>query len=76
MLAIVARTLRLPVESVTKEQSFEDLKADSLDATNIVFQVEDEFAMRVPDHDMMRLRTVRNLVDCIEQRIRAQSAAS
>ncbi len=58
----------LPVESVELDKSFtEDLDIDSLSMTSIVVQAEDRFSVTIPDEDTKNLKTVRDVVNYIQQ---------
>ena len=42
---------------------FEELGIDSMDGVNIVFALENEFNINVPDEDVKNIRSVRDMVD-------------
>jgi acyl carrier protein len=71
--AIIARTRKIPVESVTLEKSFEDLNIDSLDGINIMFEIEGELGVDIPDEDAKHIRTVRQMVEGIENLVAAKA---
>jgi acyl carrier protein len=58
----------LPVESVEMDKSFtDDLDIDSLSMTSIVVQAEDKFNVTIPDEDTKNLKTVRDVVNYVQQ---------
>jgi acyl carrier protein len=58
----------LPVESVELDKSFtDDLDIDSLSMTSIVVQAEDKFSVTIPDEDTKNLKTVRDVVNYVQQ---------
>ena len=65
--AVIAKTQKIPPESVTIDKTFEELKIDSLDGINILFALESEFDVDIPDDAARRIRTVREMVDGIEK---------
>ena len=65
VIAVIAATQHIPVESITIDSTFEELKIDSLDGINILFAVENEFSISIPDDAAKALRTVRQMVDGI-----------
>lgn len=71
---IIAQTQRLPQESVTIDKTFEELKIDSLDGINILFALEGEFNIDIPDEEARAIRTVREMVEGIEKLLAAQEA--
>ena len=46
---IIARVRHIPVESVSLDSSFEQLGIDSLEGVMLVFALEDEFHIEIPD---------------------------
>ena len=67
VIRVIAETQRIPVESVKPESSFEDLKIDSLDGINIVFAIENEFNINVPDDAAKSLRSVNDVAAGVEK---------
>ena len=43
---VIAKTQKIPPETVTIDKSFEELKIDSLDGINILFALEGELSKR------------------------------
>lgn len=65
---IIATQLSVEPERVTPEAKFiEDLGADSLDIVELVMAFEDKFSIEVPDEDTEKLKSVKDVVDYIEQ---------
>jgi acyl carrier protein len=60
------------VSLVTMESSFEELGIDSMDAVNIVFALENEFNINVPDEEMKNIRSVRDIVEAIHKLVAAK----
>ncbi len=69
VIEVIARTQRLPAESVNLDSTFEQLKIDSLDGINIVFELEKEFDIEIPDDGVANLRSVRDTVEGVRQLI-------
>jgi acyl carrier protein len=65
VIEVIARTQKLPVESVTMDKTFEELKIDSLDGINILFALEGEFKIDIPDEPARQMRSVRDSVEGI-----------
>ena len=63
VIEVIARTQRLPAESISLDSTFEELKIDSLDGINIVFELEKEFDIEIPDEGVTNLRSVRDTVE-------------
>ena len=66
---IIAEELNANAESITMETRLvEDLGADSLDAVEIMFALEEEFGMEIEDDVAQTIKTVGDLVKYIEDR--------
>jgi len=62
---IIATAQHLAPEKVTAESTFQELGIDSLDGINILFAVESEFNINIPDDAAQGIRSVRDVVDGI-----------
>jgi acyl carrier protein len=67
VMRVIARAQRIPPESITLDNTFEELKIDSLDGINIVFELEKEFDIEIPDEGVQNLRSVRETVDGVRR---------
>ena len=76
VLAIVARVKRIPEEQVTADSTFEELGIDSLDGMNILFELENDFDINVPDAQAKSLRSVREVVEGVRSLIEAKQRAA
>lgn len=72
---VIAKTQHIPVESITIERTFEELKIDSLDGINILFAIEGEFDIDIPDDAARQIRSVREMVEGIEKLLAAKQNA-
>lgn len=65
---IIVKELKVDAAKVTKEASLkDDLGADSLDAVEIVMDIEDEFGVEIDDTKAEAISTVGDLVTYIEE---------
>jgi acyl carrier protein len=62
VLAVIAKTQHISIETVKPENSFEELKIDSLDGLQIVFALEDEFDVSIPDDEARNLTSVTQVI--------------
>ena len=76
VIAIIAATRRIPQEAVTLDSSFQELEIDSLDSLEIVFQLEDNFNIRIGDEEAQGIRSVRDIVVKLETALGDQGAAA
>jgi len=63
VLRIVAETQRKDPAQVTIDSTFEELGIDSMDGINIIFALENEFNINVPDDEVKTIRSVRDVVE-------------
>ena len=74
-IQVIAKTQHLPPESITLDQTFAELKFDSLDGMNIMFAIENEFDISIPDDQAVQIKSVREMVEGIEKLVAAKEAA-
>jgi acyl carrier protein len=71
----LARELKRDPATIAPEHALrEDLGLNSLDAIELMFKVEEEFDLEIPDGDLQRFRTVGDLVSYLEARLRGAPA--
>lgn len=69
VIRVIAETQRVPADGISPDSTFEELKIDSLDGINIVFAIENEFNINVPDDAAKSLRSVRDVANGVEKLI-------
>jgi acyl carrier protein len=57
------------------ESTFEELGVDSLDAIEILFEVEEEFDINIPGNGVRSIRTVRDVVDGVTRLLAGEEGA-
>lgn len=62
---VIAATQHVPEEKITADSTFEELGIDSLDGINILFAVESEFNINIPDDAAQSIRSVRDVIEGI-----------
>ena len=66
--ALPIYTLSCDEEKITPEATIaEDLSIDSLDAVELVMALEEAFDVKIPDEELGNMKTVQNIVDCVEK---------
>lgn len=76
VIRVMAATQHVPVEKITIDSSFQELGIDSLDGINIIFALENEFNIDIPDDAAKEIRTVRDMVEGVRQLVEAKAAGS
>jgi acyl carrier protein len=74
VIHVIAQTQRIPAESISLNSTFEQLKIDSLDGINIVFALENEFGIEIPDEGVQNMRSVRDAADGVRKLVEAKNA--
>lgn len=67
VIRVIAETQRVPADTIKPESTFEELKIDSLDGINIVFGIENEFGINIPDDAAKSLRSVSDVAAGVEK---------
>ena len=78
VIRVIAQTQRLPLESITINSTFEQLNIDSLDGINIVFALENEFGIEIPDEGLQSMRSLREITNGVRKLVteKSQGASS
>lgn len=65
-IAVIAKFKNKPVEELTLETTLKELEMDSLDGLNLVFELEEEFDILIPDDKALTMKTIGEMVEGIE----------
>lgn len=76
VLKVIAATKRLPPENVTIDSEFEQLGIDSMDAVEILFALENEFDVSIPDDEVRSVRNVRQMCEGVARLVAAKAEAA
>lgn len=69
---ILSEQLEIEEDKITIDSDLvEDLKADSLDIVELIMDLEQEFDLEIPDEDLPKVNTVRDVVEYIEKKLGA-----
>lgn len=70
VIQVVAEQLGIKENEVKFESRFvEDLGADSLDTVELIMSLEDEFSIEISDSEAENAKTVKDVVDYIENKL-------
>ncbi len=73
VIKVIAKTQRIPLETVTIDSTFEELKIDSLDGINLIFALESEFNVDIDDEEARSIKSVRQMAQGIAQLLAQKS---
>ncbi len=76
VISVIAKTQRIAPEKISPDSTFEELGLDSLDSVNILFALEEEFNVDIPDEQTRDIRSVRPMIEGIEKLLAASGKAS
>ena len=74
VLKVIATSKRIPPETVTIDSDFQALGIDSMDAVEILFALENEFDITIPDEDARAVRSIRDMCAGVEKLVAAKEA--
>jgi acyl carrier protein len=66
VIATISKNREIPAETIRVESTFEELGLDSLDSFEILYALEQEFDVVIPDEAARGLRTVGDIVSRLE----------
>ena len=70
----IAKNSRIPLASVTVDSTFETLGMDSLDRVNLLFALEEEFSISIPDEGMKQNMSVAEVASGISTLLNGNAA--
>lgn len=76
VVAALASLKHLPHERITLDSSLADLGFDSLDVVTMLFELEKEFEISIPDSEARSVRTVRDIAEGVRKLLAAASTGS
>ena len=75
VMAEIAAVKRIPIESINIHSTFEELALDSLDAMNVLFALEENLGISIPDEEANSIKDVRSAVAGVERILAEKSSA-
>ncbi|MCF7943953.1 MAG: acyl carrier protein [Spirochaetia bacterium] len=70
MKALIAEKLEIEEDKITLDSSFrKDLGADSLDTYELVYAIEEELGITIPDDKANEFETVRDAVEYLQTQV-------
>jgi len=76
IIDVIAKTQHIPVEKITLDSTFQELNIDSLDGINILFALENEFNVNIPDDAAQHITTIREMVDGVTRLVEGGAGSS
>lgn len=66
---IVARITRVDKSIITRQSTFKEIKADSLDVVQALVAVEETFGIEIPDEEAQKFQNFGDFVSYVENRV-------
>jgi acyl carrier protein len=66
---IVAKITRVDKSIITRESTFKEIKADSLDVVQALVAVEETFGIEIPDEEAQKFQNFGDFVSYVESRV-------
>jgi len=76
VLKVIATSKRIPPETVTIDSDFQALGIDSMDAVEILFALENEFDITIPDEEARAVRNISDMCAGVERLVAAKQAGT
>lgn len=73
---VIAKSQRLDVDRIQAASTFAELNIDSLDGLQIVFALEEEFSVDIPDDEARNFTSIGQVADGLRTLIQKKQAAS
>lgn len=75
IFGIIAKEANVDVSKITLDSTLKELEIASLDAVQIIFEIEDHFKITLPDRDPnFDTESVRGLVEAVEKLVAEKPA--
>jgi len=66
---IIAKITRVDKSIITRESTFKEIKADSLDVVQALVAVEEAFGIEIPDEEAQKFQNFGDFVSYVENRV-------
>jgi len=66
---IVAKITHVDKSIITRQSTFKEIKADSLDVVQALVAVEETFGIEIPDEDAQKFQNFGDFVSYVESRV-------
>lgn len=75
VIATLASVKRMPEANISVESSLVELGIDSLDTFTLLFELENQFSISIPDEEVKSIRTVSDIVAGVKKLMAATPAS-
>ena len=76
VIEVIARSQNMSPEQLSVDATFEEMGLNSLDALSLIFDLEEEFNVAIPNEEAMTIRSVRQAIESLQKMVSAQASES
>jgi len=76
VIRVIAKNMKMALEELCAATRFDNLKMDSLDALNMIFALEEEFDIDIPNEEAAKMKSVGEAIRGVEESLKAKSSLS
>ena len=76
IIRVIAKNKKVAPEELSPSTRFEDLQMDSLDALNMIFALEEEFDIDIPNEEAAKMKSIDEAIHGVEELLKAKGAAA
>jgi acyl carrier protein len=74
VIRVIAKNKKMAPEELSPATRFDNLKMDSLDALNMIFALEEEFDIDIPNQEAAKMKSVEEVIHGVEELLKAKSS--
>ena len=76
VIRVIAKNKKMAPEELSTATRFDNLKMDSLDALNMIFALEEEFGIDIPNKEAAKMKSIEDAIRGVEESLKAKSSLS
>ena len=77
IFGIISKEANIDLKKITLDSTLKELEIQSLDAVQIIFEIEDQFKITLPDRDPnFDTESVKGLVEAVEKLLTEKAAST
>ena len=71
----IAEAKTVPVESIGLETTLESIAVDSLDRVSFAFDLEEQYSVELPEHELQRIHTIGDVAEVVQRALMKKQGA-
>ena len=76
VIRVIAKNKKMAPAELSPATRFDELKMDSLDALNMIFSLEEEFDIDIPNEEAAKMKSIEEAIRGVEELLKAKSSLS